>query len=398
MERALQNTAKVTNPTAISNNKAVVGETFIPVANVKARVTTADREKAVALIEQSFAIQQERIQIIVDAALLAVEQVQDKRLELLEKGKTVTINDVIFDLLSVYLWEVGLVGHVLQPLVKEVTRVICSKSLKYSAVYNQLSKSDYGAQFIGYARQEKNSKELLKNIIGEHVRNSKQYSSEEFAIFSKEARELVASAPEVVWKKATGTVAKWKEMKKKVKETTLEKTDTPGVSMLKAAQSYVSRHRFALEIQKARIIAWVRSQSTMTVTELRELLPLFEAEELPDTAFIRDQYQWTFEIIIWARMYGFKTEYAGSPKVFSNSDEGFQGIRTDLTYYWFDRFREVWISYARLKGDDWDQLSVPAKATAVKNYYIEVMKKLEEKAGDTGSIEDAFIVTDSKEN
>lgn len=390
MEKALQNNARVSNASSLSRGQSLIGDA---IGNDKARVSPYDIEKAVALIEQSFAIQQERIQIIVDAALLAVEQIQDKRLELLEKGKTVTINDVIFDLLSVYLWEVGLVGHVLQPLVKEVTRIICSKSLKYSAVYNHLQKSDYGAQFIGYARQEKDSKTLLKEIISDHVRNTQQFNSEQFALFSKEARDLVASAPDLVWEKATGVVGKWKDMKEKVSETTLETTDTPGVSMLKAAQSYVSRHRFALRLQQARIVALVRSQPAMTVKELKDLTSIFKAEELPDTSFIRDQYQWTFEIIIWARMYGFKKDAGDSPYVVSNGDEGFRGIRSDLTYYWFDRFRDIMSSYARMKGDDWDKLSVPAKATALKNYFVEVMKLLDEKTKDTGPIEAAFIVT-----
>ncbi|MFC5471221.1 hypothetical protein ACFPPD_21260 [Cohnella suwonensis] len=394
MDKALQNTSKLSNASAISNSKSLVGDAFT-LGNDKARVNAADIEKAVALIEQSFAVQQERIQIVVDAAVLALEQIQDKRLELSEKGKTVTIYDVIFDMLSLYLWEVGLMGHVLEPLVKEVTRAICSKSLKYSAVYNQLSKSDYGAELIGYARQEKNSKELLQEIIGDHVRNAKQFNSDEYAIFSKEARQMVSSAPDVVWKKATGAIAKWKDTQEKVKEMKLEMTDTPGVSMLKAAQSYVSSHRFALKLQQARIVAFIRSQTSITVKELRDLLSIFVIEELPNTDFIRDQYQWTFELIIWARMYGFQKDEWKSPEVHTNSDKGFEGIRQEVTYYWFERFRDILAAFGEGRGKDWERLTIAEKTWEVRKYFSLVLKKMDEKSKKTGPIEAAFQVSNS---
>ncbi|MFD0670088.1 hypothetical protein [Cohnella sp. GCM10027633] len=398
MDQALKNSERVSSASAVSRNAAVAGENYIPVVD-KSLATRADVEKAIALIEQSFAIQEQRIQIIVDAAVLAVEQVQDKRLEMQEKGKTVTINDVIFDLLSVYLWEVGFIGHVVQPLVKEVTRIICERSLKYSLVYNQLAKSDYGAEMIGYIRNDmkpKDSKALLKEIIEEHVRKKSQYGSEEFAMFSKETRTLVASFEDVVWKKGSGAVGKWKDIQKKVKQTTLGTTDTPGVSMLKSAQSYVGSQRFALQVQKARIIALIRSQPSMTVQELRDMMSIFVVEELPDTEFIRDQYQWTFEIIIWARMYGFTSEFATSPGIVGFGGKGFDGIKWDVTNYWFTRFRDVMVPYAQKKGENWDQLSVEGKTLRLKYYYMEVMKQLEEISKNTVPINEAFVVTNEQ--
>lgn len=393
MDKALKNRDRVSNREVVSNTELIVGEQTSISVNDNARATAADIANAIALIERSFAIQQERIQIIADAAVLALEQVQDKRLEMSEKGKTVRIEDVIFDLLSIYLWEVGFIGHVLKPLVMEVTRTICTRSLKYSFVYDQLSKSDYGAQLIGYARLEKNSKALLQQIIAEHVTNASQFNSEDFAMFSKKVRELRDSAPELFWKKATGTVAKWKDIKKKVKETNLAMTDSPGVSMLKAAQSYVSSHRFALKSQQAGIVALIRSQESMTVLELRLFMSIFQIEELPDTDFIRDQYQWTYEMIIWARMYGFTKDSATSPGVWTNSFKGFKGIPTDLTNYWLERFREVMISYSRGFHVNWDEMTYVGKVTTLRNYFMKIMEHMDEKSKVTGPIEAAFQVT-----
>lgn len=396
MDKALQNNAKVSGTSALAKEPTLLGDGY-KIGNDKAPATRSDIENAVTLIEQSFAIQEERIQIIVDAAILALEQVQDKRIELLEKGKNVTIYNVIFDVLSVYLWEVGLIGHVLEPLVKEVTGAIIQRSLKYSAVYNRLNKSDYGAQFIGYARQEENSKKLLSEIIGEHVRNSKQFNSEDFALFSKEVRTMVASAPDVVWQKAKGEVKKWKDLKNKVKETKLAMTDTPGVSMLKAAQTYVSSQRVALKLQQAKIVAFLRSQTKMTVKELKDFMSIFTAEELPESDFIRDQYQWTFELLIWAHIYGFTSDPDKSPKAWSADPwpigNYFDGIENRVTFYWFERFHDILSAYVSKKGVTWDNMNLIAKTFYLKKYFVEMMAGIEKRSKETGPIEAAFVVT-----
>lgn len=393
MDKALKNSSRVSGTSALAKEETVVGDQKKPVKDTTP-VTRSDIESAVALIEQSFAMQEERIQIIVDAALLALEQVQDKRIELAEKGKNFTIYDVIFDVLSVYLWEVGLIGHVLEPLVKEVTGAIIKRSLKYSAVYNHLNKSDYGAQFIGYARQEENSKKLLNEIIGEHALNSKQFNSEDFALFSQEVRTMVASAPDVVWQKAKGEVKKWNDYKKKVKETKLEMTDTPGVSMLKAAQTYVSSQRVALKLQQAKIVAFLRSQTQMTVKELKEYMSIFNAEELPESSFIRDQYQWTFEMLLWAHIYGFTSDWDKSPTAWTTDPRPFgtffKGIDNRVTYYWFERFRSILSAYVK---KDWDSLDLVSKTYYTKKYFVEMMAGIQKRSKETGPIEAAFVVT-----
>ncbi|MBO9598550.1 MAG: hypothetical protein J7559_12135 [Cohnella sp.] len=393
MDKALKNNSRVSGTSALANQETVIGDQRKRVKDTTP-VTRSDIESAVALIEQSFAMQEERIQIIVDAALLALEQVQDKRIELQEKGKNFTIYDIIFDVLSVYLWEVGLIGHVLEPLVKEVTGAIIQRSLKYSAVYNRLNKSDYGAQFIGYARQEENSKKLLNQIIGEHAQNSKMFNSEDFALFSQEVRTMVAKAPDVVWTKAKGEVKKWNDLKKKVKETKLEMTDTPGVSMLKAAQTYVSSQRVALKLQQAKIVAFLRSQTQMTIKELKDYMSIFNAEELPESSFIRDQYQWTFEMLLWAHIYGFTSDWDKSPTAWSTDPRPFgtffKGIDNRVTFYWFERFRSILSAYVK---KDWDSLDLVSKTYYTKKYFVEMMSGIQKRAKETGPIEAAFVVT-----
>ncbi len=397
MDKALMNSSRVAGTSALAKEETVVGDLKKLVKDTTP-VTRADIESAIALIEQSFAMQEERIQIIVDAAILALEQVQDKRIELAEKGKNFTIYDIIFDVLSVYLWEVGLIGHVLEPLVKEVTGAIIQRSLKYSAVYNHLNKSDYGAQFIGYARQEENSKKLLHEIIGEHALNSKLFNSEDFAMFSQEVRTMVASAPDVVWQKAKGEVKKWNDYKKKVKETKLEMTDTPGVSMLKAAQTYVSSQRVALKLQQAKIVALLRSQTQMTMKELKDYMSIFNAEELPPSDFIRDQYQWTFEMLLWAHIYGFTADPDKSPTAWSTDPRPFgtffKGIDNRVTFYWFERFRSILSAYVK---KDWDSLDLVSKTYYTKKYFVEMMAGIQKRSKETGPIEAAFVVTSVEE-
>ncbi len=105
------------------------------------RNSRARRESLVAQIHQSASIQSERVQAIVDGAILAVEQLQDKRIDVLEKGPEVTISDVIFDvLLSLCLMGVG------KALVP-ITESIAKELVQTASYYGGLCGSKIGAGF-----------------------------------------------------------------------------------------------------------------------------------------------------------------------------------------------------------------------------------------------------------
>ncbi|ANE47696.1 hypothetical protein SY83_16995 [Paenibacillus swuensis] len=386
------------NPRALTPIKPVQQQSKIsPPAELEGTVTPKDTELAVAYVEQAFQIQLERLQIIVDASLLAVEQVQDKRIEVLEQGKNVTVEDVIFDLLSVYLWEVGILGHVLTPLIKEVTSVICAKSLAMQAVYDRIPKTDYGAQIIGMGRSEKEGKEIIRTIIQDHVRNPKQFTSEQYAMFTKSVTDLISKAPDQAAAKVKSTIKNWKSLADKVKTTALKTTDTPNVALLKAAQSYASRNRTALHMQKSNTIAFIRSNPRMSKKELKEFVRVFAWEEIPDVQFIRDQYQMALEIVVWAQLYRFKANDPSSPEVLLNSGK-FRGINDKIVDYWIIRFRSVLESYEKVSKEPWDTMPRGIKCKKIKAYFEDISKKLDEVSNKVKQpINKVFVVIPSAE-
>src|SRR5262249_13271074 len=76
--------------------------------------TPAEIEAAVAFIRQSAARQMELGHAIMDGAILAAEQVQDKRLGLLEQGPEVSGWDILLDFAMVFVLESPLAGKILQ--------------------------------------------------------------------------------------------------------------------------------------------------------------------------------------------------------------------------------------------------------------------------------------------
>src|SRR4051794_15685008 len=69
----------------------------------------------------------ERLSVITDAAVLAAEQVQDVRLDLLEQGPKVTTSDLIFDALLTFALESPIAGLAAKALTQAIVRPIVLK-------------------------------------------------------------------------------------------------------------------------------------------------------------------------------------------------------------------------------------------------------------------------------
>jgi hypothetical protein len=67
--------------------------------NAGSAISQVDLSTLVFRIRAARAARSERLKAVVDGALLAVEQVQDRRIDLLEQGPEVTIQDIMFDCL-----------------------------------------------------------------------------------------------------------------------------------------------------------------------------------------------------------------------------------------------------------------------------------------------------------
>lgn len=74
----------------------------------------------VSYIRSSEIHQLERIQLIVDSVILAAEQVQDKRIDLLEQPPEVTGSQLLIDFGITFLLESPIAGIILQNIVRKM--------------------------------------------------------------------------------------------------------------------------------------------------------------------------------------------------------------------------------------------------------------------------------------
>ena len=348
------------------------------------KVSAVDIERAIVFIQNSVQFQLERLQLFVDSALLAVEQVQDKRIEMQENPKQeVNIYEVFFNMVLMYCWQVKLV----EPLINQATKGIVNHLLKTRAVYNSLPKSDYGAQIIGMAKQEVNSKHIIDQIIKDHVVNQKRFTSNDFAMFSSDVINFVSKAPDSVFNAGK----KGKDIYKKLsqKSTPLTFGDTPSVSVLSSAQSYMRNHRLTLMAQQTEIIALLRiiqlEKAPITKKDLNQFLSLFTWDEIEDYEGLREKYKLVFEGVIWSQLFHWKYY-----KYYVDQDK-LNGVPPKLLDYLHERFRPILIEDPRIGPYDKQVKSIKNKK--LKLFFDDLiqikMNQLE--------IDKVFIVKDKKE-
>ena len=280
-----------------------------------------DAEGLVFLIRSSAAVQAERLQAIVDGAVLAVEQVQDKRIELLEKGPEVEISDVIFDmLLSVCL--MGL-GKALVP----ITESIAKNLVQVASFYGSLPSSRVGRVLAGAAAF----------FDTKFASRSVSIGPNDITKYNAYVREVVTRGVNKALEKGTekglGSVEKRKPL---TNEVDLEATDTPGVAILGAAQTYASSQRAANAIHHAGLEAVVRAGADSTL--LAQIRDVVSYDPLPDEIVaVRDQHKMLFEAVIWSKLFGFDQSIHLKAASFS-SDIELPGVKPPLMRYWSNRF------------------------------------------------------------
>lgn len=280
-----------------------------------------DVEALVAKIHASCSTHIERIQMIVDGAVLAVEQVQDKRIELLEKGPEVEISDVIFDtLLGLALMGVGkALVPITQSIVKELVGTATwygskAGNPRFAKVLGMLTRvfDDKGTMSIGSAtpadirRYNSQIRELLTEKLGE-------------------------AATEKV-KEGLGQFSEGQ--KSKTKTVDLETTDSPGVAMLAAAQAHVSAQRLALRHFEAAMEAVVRSGAA-TPEDLDEIRSGTSHTALGAEAVeIRDRHKMLYEATIWIHLLAWN----GDMKASGLGEIKFANVEQPLKRYLRKRF------------------------------------------------------------
>jgi hypothetical protein len=307
-----------------------------PTARARTATSFVQLEMLIAQIRQSAAIQTERIQAIVDGAILAVEQVQDKRIEILEKGPEVEVSDVIFDMfLGVALS--GL-GKALVPITESIAKELANTV----TWYGRLSNSRTGFQALRFVGRTFDKEGAFASDFGYG-----KVTARGMASYNKALREVLEqgigkrldAAVEQGLKRAEG---KGKSLSHEVD---LADTDTPGVAILGAAQTYASNHRAAIAMYHAGFETMARvSPDPQTLAGIRDAISLSPLDD-PIVA-IRDKHKLLFEVIIWVKLFGFDEKTEIKAKGFKPGLT-LPGVTPPLMRYWRKRFAhtiEQWMS------------------------------------------------------
>lgn len=298
-----------------------------------------------------------------DAAGLAANQVQDLRLEYLEKGPTVTPADVILELLlSVALQHVG--GVAVAAATRAVmTRVLASRA----ALLLVTGRTELGERVATAYRLAKLERFVEVGVSADAVfrGGTPRVSGADRLVDASDAllqqtllrrggqTALYNDTPFQIADLATKVVfnAARKVPSKPARFTRLTTHDSPGVAMLDSAQQYVARQRSADKVlfDDAAHVVLLDLLTRDDVLSLIKTLEVYTTSLYDGQSLIqvKQHYKLFFEACVWARTLYPPPTFTGVPPVFDLGDRG-----RDLTEYLLARLvaPEAGVPFADLLG------------------------------------------------
>lgn len=326
-------------------------------AEPKPAPATPSAAWAVALqVREARAARLEALQAVVDGAVLAVEQVQDMRIDLLEQGPEVLIEDIVFDtLLGLALGEVG-------QALRTCTDSIAAQLADSAAAFASTAQHPKAAEILGSVIRASDA-DRFAGIFGGEERGAAPVTPAEIKRYNGAVRAFLADRIgqklDVAAEKSLGIVQTGLP-KGAAKTVNLEPTDTPAVSMLSAAQAYVSAQRHALEVFHATAEAMVLGGG-FSEKELQLLGRRMAARTLEASYNeIRDRHKMLFEAALWCRLFDVQRPARLGGTWFLSRRAGhldLGGAPAPLVRYWCRRFgrtiaQVIQGDYRRLQGSE----------------------------------------------
>jgi hypothetical protein len=296
------------------------------------RPATNPADELVLIVRDSKHVQTERIQAVVDGAVLAVEQMQDVRLEVIEKGPEVTVSDVAFDLFIGLCF--GVAGKALVP----VTESIATELVKTATWYGRLGGNRplfKGLRLVASLSDEGFAQEWQGTLTAGRM---KAYNDALRAALITGATEQAANLTESALDKgeelATGGSLS------PLKRVDIEATDSPAVAVLGAAQSYSALQRAAIAAYHDAFELLARVEPTAEIFDaIRQATT--NSDLGADLIEIRDRHKLLFEAVMWTKLFGLDRERAWrSGNVFDSGVE-LTGVTRPVLDYWTHRFARL---------------------------------------------------------
>lgn len=364
---------------------------------------------AIEFLGKSKQIQLERIQCIADGALLAAEQVQDVRLDKLEKGPEVDSTAVIVDLFVALLLDSSIPGRVMKLFANSVCKPILARSAILKLSGKDLWKGEVG--FSKLAMQHSYAEAFRKLLPDDDLRAS---------IYLQHAKAMYVQLYKLpldtdVQKDVTalGKLAHRGASKQIATEPLSVHGDTPGVSLTSAVLQFVSTNRLLIQFQYARMETFIRL-GFMNGDQARELLRLGDFEQLETSLKeIRDRCKLLFEAIIWGGIFRFddpEDRLFRVPRSERADDDSLsppawklKGIDKRLSDYWMQRFGkdiQNWASNMddttrrelRVKPiDNWAKTGDQDRLLLIEQYFKKLLKDLPQSLQDAKALASSYV-------
>lgn len=265
----------------------------------------------------------EATQAMLDGVRLGAEQVQDKRIDMLERGPLTTTEEFFFTIMLTIVLE-GTTGPFLASIAtRAVIRPVMRATAK--AIYRQTRLE--AEKLVPGARLYRLQAKLLKEKARGGVDGAFVWQGSPYKFLDKIADDLATSA-ETLSEDIRGKLGKAKPMRDAINSVTrfvegnlvaaakvsgavedktpnsgvpLGPENSPGVDIVAAAMASASGWRLTIKATHEAREAEIRHPDT-TVDQVAKLLAEYRADGPVNLADIRTGYAITSEAVIWARL------------------------------------------------------------------------------------------------
>ena len=347
-----------------------------------------------ALVRQSAAVNEARVDPILEGAVLAAEQVQDVRIAIVEQQPELTATDFWTEVAITVIIDSNLASKLLSAAAKMIFRPI----VRSNALFLALPKSEIGRQLAATAKEfeavfpgsgRSVLREGSKKLPGTASTDALKLYHSSLRLFATQASKLDYAKAAV---KVANQVARPKNRPRSIRR--LGAPDSAGVAVLHSAMEYAAATRLGIRFTHAELerAAW----SATSFDDLAALKLVVDWDDLSDPdekdAFdaglttLRREVARFVEALIWSRMYAFSVGDLNRPGSVDNppttGQEGktpFTTIKATLQDYWYDRFQPDADAYATSLGK---QLANGRLAAALRlRVYFAAISYAVEKAG-----------------
>ena len=249
------------------------------------------------------------------AASLAASQVQDKRLEFLEKGPTVTASDVLLEIFLTASFRV-LGGKLLEVVtVKALERILSTRraltaALSRSELQDRLADKLTQSGLVDYVKEKVDPKDVAKGVEWGEVLARLQGP-----------KDLYSDTPYLVTELASKVIYRVdiEASRRKTNYELLSPKDSPGVALADNASTFVIRQKTFNRtlFEELRIRVQLDLLSADDLLALLKELNVFGSEIYQGISLtkLKQKYKLFFEACIWAMSFPKGLQIAGRPPV-----------------------------------------------------------------------------------